>query len=72
MFQGPLAILAHVDLPDFPVEAIVEEALGQFEMEVSSQSLAQSFHAHLVVEQSVENRFANSIGVLGPQFDSST
>ena len=35
-FQRPLAILGHVDLPDFPVEAVVEKALGQFEVKIPS------------------------------------
>jgi hypothetical protein len=69
-FQGPLPILGHVDLPDFPIEAIVKEALGQFEMEIPSQGLVKTFHAHLVVEQAIEDRIANPISVLGPRFDS--
>src|ERR1700722_7024972 len=69
-FQGPLAILGHVHLPDFPVEAIVEEALGQFEMEIPSQGLVKALHAHLGVEQTVKNRLANPVGILGTQLDS--
>jgi hypothetical protein len=70
LFQGPLAILGHVHLLNFPVEAIVEKALGQFEMEVPSQGFVKAVHAHLVVEQSVEDCFADSIGVFGPRLDS--
>src|SRR5580698_4239850 len=68
--QGPLAILGHVNLPDFPVQAIVKEALGQLEAEIPSQGLVKALHAHLVVEQAVEHRLANPVGILGTQFDS--
>jgi hypothetical protein len=70
LLQSPLAILGHVHLPDFPVEAIVEEPVGQFEMEIPLQGFLKASHAHLVVEQTVEDSLTNPVGVLSPQFDS--
>jgi hypothetical protein len=64
LLQSPLAILGHIDLTDLPVQTVVKEALGQLQMKVAPQSFLKALHAHLVVEQTIENGFANSIGVL--------
>src|SRR5262249_25537547 len=67
--QRPLPVRRQVDLADLPVEAVVEKAIGQFEMEIAPQGLAQSFHAHAVVEQPVDDRVADTVGVFGPRLD---
>ena len=69
MVEGPLAVGGHVGLADLPVEAVVEEAVGQVEEEVALQRLLQAIHAHAVVEQAVDDGFADAVGVLGSRFD---
>jgi len=64
------AIGVHVQLATLPVEAVVEKALGEIQVEIAVQGLAQPFHAHAVVEQAVEDGLADAVGVLGAGFDS--
>jgi hypothetical protein len=51
VFQGPLTIVGHVDLPDFPIEAVVEKAVGEIEEELALERLLQAIQAHAVFEQ---------------------
>jgi hypothetical protein len=69
ILQGPLTVGRHVDLADLPVEAVVQKALGEIEVKIALQRLAKAFHAHSVVEQTVDDRVANSVGVLGARID---
>ncbi len=69
ILQGPLPVDRHVDLMDLPVEAVVQKALQEIEVKIALQGFAGAFHAHRVVEQTVDDRLADSVGVLGPQFD---
>ena len=57
-------------MADFPIEAVVEKAIGKIEMEIAFQGLAHPFHAHAVVEQPVDDRFADAVGVFGTRLDS--
>jgi len=66
----PLAVGGHVGLADFPVEAIVEEAIGEIEVEVALHGLLEAMEAHAVVEESVDDGLANAVGVFGSRFDS--
>ena len=68
--QSPLAIGGPVGLADFPVEAIVEKALGEIAMEIALPGQAQPFDTHAVVEQAVEDRLAHAVGVFGAGLDS--
>jgi hypothetical protein len=56
-------------LADLPVEAVVEKTIGKIEMEIAFQGLAQPFHTHAVVEQAVEDGFADAVGVFRAGFD---
>src|SRR5262249_19228296 len=67
--QGPLPIPGQIDLADLPVEAVVQETIGQFEVESPLQRPAQRFHAHAVVEQAVDNGLAHPVAVFGPRLD---
>ncbi len=67
--QRPLAVGGQIGLADLPVEAVVEEAVGQVEEEVALQGVLQPVEAHAVVEQAVDDGVANAVGVLGPRFD---
>ena len=67
--QGPLAVGGHVDLADLPSKAVVDKALGEIEMEIAAQRLAQPLHTHAVVEQTVEDRLADPIAVFRTGLD---
>jgi hypothetical protein len=54
---------------DLPVEAVVQKALREIEVKIALQCFAGAFHAHRVVEQTVDDCLADSVGVLGTQFD---
>jgi len=69
VFQAPLAIARHLDLADFPVEAVVQKAIGEIEIEIALEGLAQPFHAHAVVEQAVDDRIADAVGVFRARLD---
>src|SRR5271154_6341791 len=68
-FESPTSVLRHMDLTDLPIEAVVEKACRQIQVKISCQRLLESFHAHTVVEQAVDDCLANAIGVFGPAFD---
>ena len=65
VFQGPLTIVGHVDLADFPIEAVVEKAVGKIEEELALERLLQAIQAHAVFEQAIDDHVTNVIGVLG-------
>ena len=67
--QRPLSVGRQVGLADLPIEAVVEKALGEIEMEIALEGQPEPFHAHAVVEQAVEDRLADPVGILGPRFD---
>ena len=67
--EGPPPVAGHVGLVDLPVEAVVEEAVGQVEEEVPPHRLRQPVGAHAVVEESVEDGVADAVGVLGSWLD---
>src|SRR5215469_8012244 len=69
ILQGPLAVGGHINLADFPVEAVVQKALGEIEVEIPLQRFAEPFHAHAVVEQTVDNRLADPVAVVRARFD---
>ena len=69
LFKGPLPVGRHVGLADLPVEAVVEEAVGEIEQEVALEGLLQTIHAHAVFEQAVNDEIADAVGVLGAWFD---
>src|ERR1700683_2169173 len=48
ILQGPLAVGGHIDLANLPVEAVVQKALGEIEVEIPLQCLAEPLHAHAV------------------------
>ena len=56
-------------LADFPIEAVVEEAVGEIEEELPVQRFLQAVQAHAVIEQAVDDRVADAVGVFGPRFD---
>src|SRR5262245_11900328 len=65
VLDAPAAVLGPVALPDLPIQAVVDEAVGQFEVEVTGQAAAQGLDAHLVVQQSIEDGLADAVGVGG-------
>ena len=67
--QGPLAVGGQVDLADLPIEAVVDKALGEIELEIAAHRFAQPLHTHAVVEQTVEDRLADPIAVFGTGLD---
>src|SRR5437870_11022644 len=69
LLQGPPAVLGHIDLADLPVETVVDKAVGEIEMEIAAHRLAEPFHAHAVVEQTIDDRRADPVAVLRTRFD---
>jgi hypothetical protein len=69
VLEGPLAIAGHVGLANLPVEAVGEEAIGQFEEEVALHGLLDAMEAHAIIEKAVDNSVANAVGVLGSWLD---
>src|ERR1700689_902382 len=69
ILQGPLAVGGHIDLAALPVEAVVQKALREIEMEIPLQRLAEPLHAHAVVEQTVDNGLADTVAVFRARFD---
>lgn len=67
--EGPLAVSGHVGLTALPVEAVVEEPIGQVEEEVASHRLLHAMEAHAVIEEAVDDGVADPVGVLGSRFD---
>lgn len=67
--QSPLPIGRHFDLAHFPVQTVVEKAIGELEMEIALESLTQPFHAHAVVEQTVDDSLADPVGILRTRLD---
>jgi hypothetical protein len=54
-----------VELSDLPIEAIVEEAIRQLEVEVTSQGLLDLLDAHAIIEDAVEDGLADLVVVMG-------
>src|SRR5262249_22298530 len=52
-----------------PIEAVVDEAFGEIEIKIAGHRLAQSFHTHGIVEQTVDDRLADPIAVFRTGFD---
>lgn len=69
MVEGPLAVAGHVDLANLPVEAVGEEAIGQIEVELPLHRLLQAMEAHAVIEEAIDDDFADAVGVAGSGFD---
>jgi len=65
VLDGPLAVVGPVALADLPVQAVIDKAVGQLQVEVAGQSAAQPLDTHAVVEHAVEDGFTDAVGVLG-------
>ena len=50
---------------DFPIQAVVEEAVGEVEEKITVQGSVDLFHVHVVEEEAVEDCFTDLIGVTG-------
>src|SRR5262245_47099122 len=61
----PAAVVGPVELAGLPVQAVVDETVGQLQEEVTGQDLTQPLDALLVVEEAVEDGVADLVGVLG-------
>jgi hypothetical protein len=69
IFEGPLPIGGHVDLTDFPIEAVVEKTVGEVEEELALERLLQAVQAHAVFEQAIDDHVPNAVGVVRSWFD---
>ena len=67
--QGPAAVLGHIDLADLPVQTVVDKTLGEIELEIAAHRFAEPFHAHAVVEQTIDDRRPDPVAVLRTRFD---
>src|SRR5262249_39352988 len=67
--QGPAAIGRPVHLFELPAQAIVDKAGRQFQEEVAAQGVADAFDTQVVLQEAVEDGFADGIAILGLGFD---
>ena len=63
--QHRLAVLGEVEAADVPVEAVVDEAVGQLQQEIALEGLPGAFDVEAVVEDAVEYRLADPVVVVG-------
>ncbi len=63
--QDPTAMVRQVELPDPLVEAVVDEAVGEVQEEVSVHRPEDLLDAHPIVEDAVEHGFTDLVVVQG-------
>src|SRR5271157_1525861 len=66
--QDPTAMVRQVELPDPLVEAVVDEAVGEVQEEVSVHRPEELLDAHPIVEDAVEHGFTDLVVVQGAGF----
>ena len=66
--QDPTAMVRQVELPDSLVEAVVDEAVGEVQEEVSVHRPEDLLDAHPIVEDAVEHGFTDLVVVQGEGF----
>ena len=67
--EDPAAVVGHVEPPDLPVEAVVDEAVGEVQEEVPAHRGDDPLDAHAVVEEAVEDGLADRVVVQRPGLD---
>ncbi len=63
VLQGPAAIVGHIELRGMVAEAVVDEAVGQLQEEVTPQRDEGGLDAHAVVEDAVEHSLSDLVVV---------
>lgn len=58
-----------IDLTNLPVEAVVEEAGGQVEVEVAQEGVVDLLDGHAIVEDTIEDGLAHLVVVVGLGLD---
>ena len=69
VLDRPGAVGGQVELGDLPAQAVVDEAGRQVQEEVAPQRRLQALHAHAVLQQAVQDGFADGVGILGLGLD---
>lgn len=67
--QDPAAMIRQIELPDLPVEAIVDEHVPEIQKEVPPHRGDDPLDAHAVLEDAVEHGLTDLVVVQRPGFD---
>src|SRR3954447_20356508 len=69
VIEDPATMFGHVEAPDLAMQAVVDEAVGEVEQEIPLHRGDDTFDAHAVVEDAVEDGLADLVVVQRAGFD---